>query len=130
MPWEFRPERNTMEVRPGETSLAFYEASNPTDRAITGTATFNVAPPSVGGYFVKIDCFCFQEQTLRPGESVRMPVTFYVDPAIADDAETRGIGTITLSYTFFETEPRTGTDAGAGLAATPAEMPGAAPAGG
>ena len=134
MPWRFRPESNSVAVRPGETSLAFYEASNPTDRAITGTATFNVSPPSVGGYFVKIDCFCFQEQTLQPGESVRMPVTFYVDPAIADDAETRGIGTITLSYTFFETElqtePLSGADDDAGLAASPAETPGAAPAGG
>jgi cytochrome c oxidase assembly protein subunit 11 len=134
MPWRFRPARNTVEVHPGETNLAFYEASNPTDRAITGTATFNVSPPAVGGYFVKIDCFCFQEQTLAPGESVQMPVTFYVDPAIADDAETRGIGTITLSYTFFETElqtePQSGTDDGAGLAATPATSPDAAPAGG
>ena len=130
MPWEFRPARNTVEVRPGETNLAFYEAANPTDRTITGTATFNVSPPSVGGYFVKIDCFCFQEQTLAPGESVTMPVTFYVDPAIADDAETRGIGTITLSYTFFETKPQTGTQDSAGLAETPAEMPAAATAGG
>jgi cytochrome c oxidase assembly protein subunit 11 len=124
MPWQFRPARNTVSVHPGETNLAFYEASNPTDRPITGTATFNVSPPSVGGYFVKIDCFCFQEQTLAPGESVRMPVTFYVDPAIDDDAETRGIRTITLSYTFFETEPEDGPDskaeASAGLAATPA----------
>jgi cytochrome c oxidase assembly protein subunit 11 len=124
MPWEFRPARNTMQVHPGETNLAFYEASNPTDRAITGTATFNVTPPVVGGYFVKIDCFCFTEQTLAPGESVTMPVTFFVDPAIADDAETRGIRTITLSYTFFETEPEpeteTETDASAGLATMPA----------
>lgn len=134
MPWEFRPARNTVDVHPGETNLAFYHASNPTDRPITGTATFNVAPPLAGGYFVKIDCFCFREQTLQPGESVEMPVTFYVDPAIADDPETRGIGTITLSYTFFETklqtEPGNETDDSAGLAATPAETPGAAPAGG
>ena len=131
MPWEFRPALNTVEVHPGETNLAFYEATNPTDRPITGTATFNVAPPSVGGYFVKIDCFCFQEQTLRPGESVTMPVTFYIDPAIADDEETDGIRTITLSYTFFETdldtEPDTGTSDGAGLAATAESMPDAAP---
>ncbi len=127
MPWKFHPARNTMEVRPGETNLAFYQASNPTGRTITGTATFNVAPPIVGGYFVKIDCFCFTEQTLAPGETVSMPVTFYVDPAIADDAETRSIGTITLSYTFFETEPETEPDIGsdaktgtsAGLATTP-----------
>ena len=138
MPWEFRPARTTMQVHPGETNLAFYQATNPTDRPITGTATFNVSPPIVGGYFVKIDCFCFQEQTLAPGQSARMPVTFYVDPAIADDAETRDIGTITLSYTFFEAEPAPepddGTDAGPGLATTtetaPASAPAAAPAGG
>ena len=130
MPWRFRPERNTVEVRPGETNLAFYEAANPADRPITGTASFNVSPPSVGAYFVKIDCFCFQEQTLQPGESVRMPVTFYVDPAIVDDAETGSIRTITLSYTFFETKLQTGAAAGAGLASTPAEIPGAAAAGG
>jgi cytochrome c oxidase assembly protein subunit 11 len=119
MPWEFQPASNTMEVHPGETNLAFYEARNPTDRPITGTATFNVSPPAVGGYFVKIDCFCFQEQTLAPGESVAMPVTFYLDPAIADDPETRGIGTVTLSYTFFETELAAERDVGGGLATTP-----------
>jgi cytochrome c oxidase assembly protein subunit 11 len=130
MPWEFRPARNVMQVHPGETNLAFYEAANPTDRLITGTAAFNVSPPSVGGYFVKIDCFCFQEQTLAPGQSARMPVTFYVDPAIADDAETRGIRTITLSYTFFETEPDEDGKASAGLAETSAAAPVKAPAGG
>lgn len=122
MPWDFRPAQNTMEVHPGETNLAFYQASNPTPRPITGTATFNVAPPVVGGYFVKIDCFCFTEQTLAPGETVRMPVTFFVDPAIAEDADTRNVRTITLSYTFFETEPATDPemDDSAGLATTPA----------
>lgn len=102
MPWSFRPEQTSRTVRIGETALAFYEASNPTGRPITGTATFNVTPPSVGGYFVKIDCFCFQEQTLAPGETVRMPVSFFVDPGIVEDREARAVGTITLSYTFFE----------------------------
>lgn len=114
MPWSFRPEETRRTVRLGETSLAFYQASNPTDRPVTGTATFNVTPPSVGGYFVKIDCFCFQEQVLAPGETIAMPVTFYVDPAIMDDPEARAVGTITLSYTFFEKE----TAASAELATT------------
>lgn len=102
LPWDFRPEKTTRTVHIGETALAFYEATNTTDRPITGTATFNVTPPSVGGYFVKIDCFCFQEQTLAPGETVMMPVTFFVDPAIVEDGEARVVDTITLSYTFFE----------------------------
>ena len=102
MPWSFRPEQTQRTVRIGETALAFYEATNPTDQPVTGTATFNVTPPSVGGYFVKIECFCFQEQSLAPGETMRMPVTFFVDPAIVDDREARAVGTITLSYTFFE----------------------------
>lgn len=102
MPWQFAPEQTTKTVHIGETTLAYFTATNPTDQTITGTATFNVTPLRVGGYFVKIDCFCFTEQTLEPGETVLMPVTFFVDPAIVDDRETRGIDTITLSYTFFE----------------------------
>ena len=104
MPWRFEPVETTHEVRIGETNLAFYEAHNPTDRPITGTATYNVAPFSVGGYFVKIDCFCFTEQTLEPGQTVQMPVTFYVDPGITRDPETKGVPEITLSYTFYEKE--------------------------
>ncbi|MEM7060032.1 MAG: cytochrome c oxidase assembly protein [Pseudomonadota bacterium] len=105
MPWTFEPAQQTMEIRIGETGLAFYEASNPTNRPVTGTASFNVTPLSVGGYFAKIECFCFTEQTLQPGETVMMPVTFFVDPDMIDDAETADIHTITLSYTFFQTEP-------------------------
>ncbi len=104
MPWTFRPEDTRRTVHIGETTLAFFDATNTSDRTITGTATFNVSPPSVGGYFVKIDCFCFTEQTLQPGQSERMPVTFFVDPSIMDDPEARAIGTITLAYTFFEKE--------------------------
>lgn len=105
MPWQFRPAKNVIELRIGETGLAFYEATNPTDRTVTGTAAFNVSPPTVGAYFDKIDCFCFTEQTLKPGESVMMPVTFYVDPDIVDDPDTVTVREITLSYTFYETEP-------------------------
>lgn len=111
MPWEFEPEQVEMEIRIGETGLAFYRATNNTARPIAGTATYNVAPFSAGGYFTKIDCFCFTEQVLQPGESVRMPVTFYVDPEILEDREARHVQRVTLSYTFFETElPEETTD--------------------
>ena len=102
MPWEFKPTQRIMQLRIGETGLAFYEAYNPTDRPVTGSASFNVVPYAAGGFFTKIDCFCFQEQTLQPGERVLMPVTFYVDPEIVDDREGKYVHTITLSYTFGE----------------------------
>ena len=104
MPWEFTPKVREMEIKIGETGLAFYEAYNPTDRTIAGTATYNVAPYSAGLYFSKIACFCFTEQVLEPGERVEMPVTFYVDPEIVDDPDANGIHAITLSYTFYETD--------------------------
>ncbi len=101
LPWRFRPVQPSIKIKIGETGLAFYEAENTTDRAVVGTATFNVAPAAAGAYFSKIECFCFVEQTLKPGERVDMPVTFFVDPAIADDPEAAAITEITLSYTFF-----------------------------
>ena len=104
MPWNFEPVQNEIEIRIGETGLAFYRASNPTDRPVAGTASFNVTPFSAGGYFTKIECFCFTEQVLEPGESVDMPVTFFVDPEMMEDDEARLVHTITLSYTFYETE--------------------------
>ena len=107
MPWEFRPEEREVELQIGESALAFYVASNPTNRSITGSASYNVHPFRAGGHFVKIDCFCFQEQTLGPGETVRMPVQFYVDPDIVDDPEVRDIKVITLSYTFHVAERET-----------------------
>ncbi|MGI3212118.1 cytochrome c oxidase assembly protein [Roseovarius tibetensis] len=102
MPWEFKPVEREMDLRIGETGLAFYEAYNPTDRPVAGRANYNVTPYDAGGFFTKIDCFCFQEQVLQPGERVQMPVTFYVDPEIVDDREGQYIHTITLSYTFHE----------------------------
>ena len=105
MPWTFEAAENEMRVRIGEMNIAYYRAHNPTDRPVTGTASFNVAPYEVGSYFTKIECFCFTEQTLAPGESMEMPVTFFVEPDIVDDPENEKVKTITLSYTFFETEP-------------------------
>ena len=102
MPWTFRPQQTTMTLRIGETGLAFYEASNPTDRPVAGQASYNVTPDAAGGYFTKIECFCFTEQVLQPGESIVMPVTFYVDPSIMDNPESKLVQEITLSYTFHE----------------------------
>ena len=102
MPWQFTPTVREMELRIGETGLAFYEAYNPTDRPVAGSASYNVAPYAAGGFFSKIDCFCFEEQVLAPGERVQMPVTFYVDPEIVEDRDGQYVHTITLSYTFYQ----------------------------
>jgi cytochrome c oxidase assembly protein subunit 11 len=102
MPWTFKPVERTMTVRLGETALAFYEAHNPTDRVVAGSASYNVTPYAAGGYFEKIACFCFQEQVLQPGETVLMPVSFFVDPEIIRDREGKFVTEITLSYTFYE----------------------------
>jgi cytochrome c oxidase assembly protein subunit 11 len=103
MEWKFSaPEQRTFDLQIGDTGLAFYEAHNPTDRPIAGSASYNVAPFSAGEFFVKIDCFCFQEQILMPGQTVQMPVTFYVDPEIKDHPEAKFVNEITLSYTFYE----------------------------
>jgi cytochrome c oxidase assembly protein subunit 11 len=104
MPWEFKPVQREMTLRIGETGLAFYEAYNPTDRAVAGTASYNVTPDAAGGYFDKIACFCFEMQVLQPGERVQMPVTFFVDPAMVEDDEGQFVKEITLSYTFHKTE--------------------------
>lgn len=104
MPWEFKPVELKQRIRIGEEGLAFYEAYNPTDRVIAGTASFNVAPYSAGAYFSKIQCFCFEMQVLEPGQRVSMPVSYFVEPEILDDADARFVKTITLSYTFHETD--------------------------
>lgn len=102
MPWTFEPVEREMEIRIGETGLAFYEAHNPTDRPVAGQASYNVTPYDAGAFFDKIECFCFTEQVLQPGETVQMPVSFFVDPEIVDDREGQYVHTITLSYTFYE----------------------------
>ncbi|WP_439562071.1 cytochrome c oxidase assembly protein [Roseinatronobacter sp.] len=103
-PWSFKPVDRVSEIRIGEVGLAFYEAHNPTDQPIAGTASYNVSPYEAGRFFTKIDCFCFELQVLQPGESVLMPVTYFVDPDILDDRDARGTHTITLSYTFHATD--------------------------
>lgn len=100
LPWSFEPVENRMELKIGENGLAIYRATNRSSEPVIGTATFNVTPEQAGGFFNKVQCFCFQEQRLEPGESVDMPVSFFVDPAIVDDADGRHVRTITLSYTF------------------------------
>ena len=104
MPWEFKPVEREMEIRIGQEGLAFYEAYNPTDRPIAGTAAYNVAPFAGGAFFSKIQCFCFELQVLEPGERVLMPVSFFVEPEILDDPDGSGVSVITLSYTFYETD--------------------------
>ena len=102
MPWQFTPVVREMELRIGETALAFYEAYNPTDRPVAGSASYNVTPYEAGYFFNKIQCFCFDEQLLQPGERVMMPVTFFVDPEMVTDRDAKYVHTITLSYTFYE----------------------------
>lgn len=102
MPWVFKPVVREMEIRIGETGLAFYEAYNPTDRPVAGSASYNVYPYESGGFFSKIQCFCFEEQVLAPGERVQMPVTFYIDPDIVNDLDAKYVQRITLSYTFHQ----------------------------
>jgi cytochrome c oxidase assembly protein subunit 11 len=102
--WEFKPVQKEMKVKIGEMGLAFYEAYNPTSEPIMGTASYNVFPFSAGSFFTKIDCFCFEEQLLAPGERVQMPVSFYIDPDIENDMDGKFINQITLSYTFYQRE--------------------------
>ncbi len=99
--WRFRPERASDTVAVGARDMAFFTATNMSDKPLTGTATFNVTPAQAGRYFTKIQCFCFTQQTLKPGETQRMPVIFYVDPKMLDDPDARDVEAITLSYTFY-----------------------------
>ena len=104
LPWKFEPVQETVRIHPGERTTIFYRATNLTARATTGRAIFNVTPAQSGPFFSKIECFCFTEQTLKPGESVTMPVVFFVDPKIRDAEGTKAIDEITLSYTFYPVE--------------------------
>tara|TARA_A100001037_G_scaffold252110_1_gene235947 strand:+ start:1139 stop:1756 length:618 start_codon:yes stop_codon:yes gene_type:complete len=99
--WRFKPAQRKVALQVGEMGLAFFQASNRHDATVTGTATFNVTPLKAAPYFVKTECFCFIEQTLAPGETMQMPVTFFIDPAIVEDQNLDDVSEITLSYTFF-----------------------------
>ena len=109
LPWKFESERTEIEIKIGEVVTVFYNVTNQSARTTAGQAAYNVAPLTVGAYFQKINCFCFTEQTMAPGEKREMPVVFYVDPKLVDDSENDGLNTITLSYTFYpvrETAPK------------------------
>lgn len=116
LPWTFQPEQREVTLRIGENAIAYYRATNNSDKTITGTATFNVTPQKAGLYFNKIECFCFTEQTLKPGESVDMPVVYYVDPEIDEDPNLDEVRTLTLSYTFFPAETADGDNENGSLA--------------
>jgi cytochrome c oxidase assembly protein subunit 11 len=120
IPWKFYPKQRSVTVRVGEPTLAYFIAENEAKQTVTGTATFNVSPEPWGPYFVKIQCFCFTKQTLKPGERVEMPVTFYIDPAMAKDRLLDQMSDVTLSYTFFKAADQT-PDATVGIAETPAQ---------
>ena len=108
LPWTFVPDQRVMDVKIGDTALAFFKATNNTDAPVTGRAVFNVAPELAGRYFTKIECFCFKQQTLAAHANAEMPVTFFVDPKVVDDEDTKNISEITLSYTFYRSDKEPG----------------------
>lgn len=105
LPWDFKPVQRDIELKIGETVQVEFEATNLSKKPTTGQAVFNVTPMAAGAYFNKVQCFCFTETTLQPGEKMVMPVVFFVDPEIVNTVETKGIDTLTLSYTFYAREP-------------------------
>jgi cytochrome c oxidase assembly protein subunit 11 len=125
LPWRFEPERTTTRVKIGETTLAFYRATNLSDHPVRGTATFNVLPEQAAVFFNKLQCFCFTEQLLQPGETVEMPVSFFIDPQITGDRDARDVTDITLSYTFYPVAPKPGVaqKPANGTPAAPAAVP-------
>lgn len=120
LPWDFEPEQVSQEIRIGDTGLAFYKVTNHGKTPITGRASYNVIPESAGLYFQKLECFCFTDQTIQPGQTMEFPVVYFVDPKFATDFETKGAPEVTLSYTFFPStegsgQPPLGGSVGAGL---------------
>ena len=102
--WSFKPEQRSMESKIGDSILAFYKAKNNGNKSITGVATYNILPFEAAQYFNKVDCFCFENQTLEPGEEVILPINFYIDPKILDDPSVKHLNSIVLSYTFFQSD--------------------------
>ncbi|MEM1193646.1 MAG: cytochrome c oxidase assembly protein [Pseudomonadota bacterium] len=121
LPWTFKPEQVSQTMQVGQTMLAFYESTNPTGEPIGGQATYNVSPAKAGAYFKKIDCFCFTEQVLQPGEKASMPVAYFIDPAIDDDPNLDEVETVTLSYTFYRLDTISPSDTEASAASAPGE---------
>jgi cytochrome c oxidase assembly protein subunit 11 len=103
LPWDFTADQRSQKIKIGETGLAFFKVTNRSDKPMTGRATYGVVPEAAGAYFQKLECFCFSEQTIQPGQTMEFPVVYFVDPQYATDFETKGKGEITLSYTFFPT---------------------------
>jgi cytochrome c oxidase assembly protein subunit 11 len=103
--WRFEPNVPSQLVRPGATNLAFFKVTNTSDQPLTGRAVYNVTPESAGGYFSKLECFCFKNQTLAPHQTAEFPVVYYVDPRFGQNDDTKGIDQITLSYTFYPARP-------------------------
>ena len=129
--WRFEPARTTAQVRIGENTLAFYRATNLSDRPLRGTATYNVLPEQTAPFFNKLECFCFKEQLLQPGETLEMPVSFFIDPQIVGDKDARAVTHITLSYTFYPVAaPPPGlAEKATSTPAAPAAVPRSGPAG-
>jgi cytochrome c oxidase assembly protein subunit 11 len=124
LPWRFEPVQRTTQVKIGENALAFYRATNTSDRPVHGMATFNVLPEQAAPFFNKLECFCFKEQLLQPGEALEMPVSFFVDPQIAGDKDAHAVAYITLSYTFYPVAaPKPGVARKDGSPATPEAVP-------
>ena len=110
MPWTFKPVQREVKVRLGEQALAYFEATNDSDQPLVGTASFNVTPYKAAIHFNKIDCFCFTQQVLKSGETMKMPVTFFIDPELANDSNADDLRTITLSYTFFQDDDQSAAE--------------------
>ena len=124
LPWRFEPEQPELELHVGENKLTFFRVKNTSSETVTGSAVFNVSPSYMGAYFTKVQCFCFTVQTLGPGETAEMPVSFFLDPAMLSDASAKTVRDMTLSYTFFKVKPPE-PEPGAKFAKVPAASPAA-----